>query len=31
MIHVDETRALQPLERWAQVESDVPETYPTGM
>jgi erythromycin esterase-like protein len=31
MIHVDETRALQPLEKWAQVESDVPETYPTGM
>jgi hypothetical protein len=31
MIHVDETRALQPLERWAQVESDVPETYPTGV
>jgi erythromycin esterase-like protein len=31
MIHVDETRALHPLERWAQVESDIPETYPTGM
>ena len=31
MIHVDETRALQPLERWAEIESDVPETYPTGM
>ena len=30
-IHVDETRALQPLERWACEESDVPETYPTGM
>jgi erythromycin esterase-like protein len=31
MIHIDDTHALNPLERWAQVESDVPETYPTGM
>jgi erythromycin esterase-like protein len=31
MIHVDDTRALTPLERWAEIESDVPETYPTGM
>ena len=31
MLHVDETRALQPLERWAEIEADVPETYPTGM
>jgi erythromycin esterase-like protein len=31
MIHVDQTRALHPLERWAQMENDVPETYPTGM
>jgi hypothetical protein len=31
MIHVDEARALQPLEWWAEIESDVPETYPTGM
>jgi erythromycin esterase-like protein len=31
MIHVDDTRALHPLERWAEVESDIPETYPTGM
>ena len=31
MMHIDETRALHPLERWAQVESDVPETYPTGI
>ena len=31
VIHVDETRALQPLERWAREASDVPETYPTGM
>jgi erythromycin esterase-like protein len=31
MIHLDVTRALQPLERWAQIETDIPETYPTGM
>ena len=31
MIHVDETHALQPLETWARHESDVPETYPTGI
>ena len=31
MIHIDETRALNPLEKWALIESDVPETYPTGM
>jgi erythromycin esterase-like protein len=31
LIHVDVTRALTPLERWAREEMDVPETYPTGM
>jgi erythromycin esterase-like protein len=31
IIHVDTTRALHPLERWSRVESDVPETYPTGI
>jgi len=31
MIHVDETHALQPLETWALHETDVPETYPTGI
>jgi erythromycin esterase-like protein len=31
VIHVDDTRALNPLERWAREETDVPETYPTGM
>ncbi len=31
MIHFDETRALEPLERTAQwEEGEVPETYPTG-
>jgi erythromycin esterase-like protein len=31
IIHVDETHALHPLERWARVEDEVPETYPTGV
>jgi erythromycin esterase-like protein len=31
MIHIDETRALTPLERWSRHEEDVPETYPTGV
>jgi erythromycin esterase-like protein len=29
VIHIDETRALQPLERWAAMpEDELPETYP---
>jgi erythromycin esterase-like protein len=31
MIHVDETHAVVPLERWSREESDVPETSPTGI
>ena len=31
MIHIDETRALTPLERWSRHEEDIPETYPTGV
>jgi erythromycin esterase-like protein len=31
VVHVDETRALEPLEKWARHESDLPETYPTGV
>jgi erythromycin esterase-like protein len=31
VVHVDETRALEPLETWAQHEVDWPETYPTGV
>jgi erythromycin esterase-like protein len=32
VIHIDETRALEPLERTAGWESgDVPETYPTAV
>ena len=29
--HVDQTRALEPLETWAHHEVDLPETYPTGV
>lgn len=31
VLHIDETAALEPLERWAHDEVDVPETYPTGI
>jgi len=31
MIHIDQTRALTPLERWSRHEEDIPETYPTGV
>jgi erythromycin esterase-like protein len=31
VIHVDQTSALEPLERWAHDEVDLPETYPSGM
>ena len=31
VIHIDETRALEPLEIWARHEVDLPETYPTGV
>ncbi|HEV8094101.1 MAG TPA: erythromycin esterase family protein [Burkholderiales bacterium] len=31
VIHIDETRALQPLEAWARDEVDLPETYPSGI
>jgi erythromycin esterase-like protein len=31
VVHVDKTRALEPLERWARHEVDLPETYPTGV
>ena len=31
VVHVDETRALEPLERWSQHGVDLPETYPTGV
>jgi erythromycin esterase-like protein len=31
ILHIDETSALEPLERWARDEVDLPETYPTGI
>jgi erythromycin esterase-like protein len=31
VFHIDETSALDPLERWARDEVDLPETYPTGI
>ena len=31
VLHIDETSALEPLERWARDEVDPPETYPSGI
>lgn len=31
VVHVDRTRAVEPLERWGRDEVDFPETYPTGV
>lgn len=31
VIHIDETTALEPLERWAGDEIDLPETYPHSL
>jgi erythromycin esterase-like protein len=31
LVHVDRTRALEPLETWSHHEVDMPETYPTGV
>ena len=31
VLHIDDTSALKPLERWARDEMDLPETYPSGM
>ena len=31
VVHLDETRALEPLERWSRHDADLPETYPTGV
>jgi len=31
VVHVDRTRALEPLEKWSRHEIDLPETYPTGV
>lgn len=31
IIHIDQTTALEPLEKTAQWSAEFPETYPTGM
>jgi erythromycin esterase-like protein len=31
LMHIDRTHAVEPLERWAHHEVDLPETYPTGV
>jgi erythromycin esterase-like protein len=31
VMHIDRTSALEPLERWSYEETDLPETYPTGI
>jgi erythromycin esterase-like protein len=31
VLHIDETSAVEPLERWALEEVDLPETYPYGI
>ena len=31
VVHVDRTRAVEPLEKWGRHEIDLPETYPTGV
>ena len=31
VIHIDETRALEPLEPWAIHDADLPETYPSAL
>jgi erythromycin esterase-like protein len=31
VFHIDETRALEPLEAWSTDETDLPETYPSAL
>jgi erythromycin esterase-like protein len=31
VVHIDRTRALEPLERWSHHEVDLPDTYPMGV
>jgi erythromycin esterase-like protein len=31
VVHVDRTHALEPLEKWGRHETDLPETFPTGV
>jgi hypothetical protein len=30
-MHIDETHALEPLDRWSVDEVDLPETFPTAL
>jgi erythromycin esterase-like protein len=31
VVHIDETRALEPLERWSLHDADLPETFPSAL
>jgi erythromycin esterase-like protein len=31
VVHYDQTRAVEPLERWSRHAVDLPETFPTGV
>ena len=31
VLHIDDTRALEPLERWSRHEADLPETWPSAL
>ena len=31
VIHIDETRGVEPLELWSRKDADLPETWPTGI
>ena len=31
VVHIDQTRALEPLETWSRHEVDLPETFPSGV
>jgi erythromycin esterase-like protein len=31
VVHIDRTRAVEPLETWSRHDVDLPETYPTGV
>jgi len=31
ILHIDDTRALEPLEPWSVDEMDLPETYPSAL
>jgi erythromycin esterase-like protein len=31
LVHIDRTRAVEPLEKWSRHDVDLPDTYPTGV